>query len=212
MIFKIILFNIYTNQKKQIMKYLSRLFVISGVAFLISCGGEKKEESTEETTAAPEEVVEVAKSEAVAMISSASGSTLSGEATFVDNGDGSVTFNLNVTGAAPGVHALHLHQNGDCSADDATSAGGHWNPAETDHGKRMESAAFHAGDIDNMTVSEDSTGSLSMVVKGWSVGGADSTNVIGRAVIIHALADDFTSQPSGAAGARVGCGVVTEKM
>ncbi|MTI40440.1 superoxide dismutase family protein [Fulvivirga lutimaris] len=195
------------------MKYLSRLFVISGVAFLISCGGEKKEEATEETTTTPEEeVVEVAKSEAVAMISSASGSTLSGEATFVDNGDGSVTFNLNVTGAAPGEHALHLHQNGDCSADDATSAGGHWNPAETDHGKRMESPAFHAGDIDNMTVAEDSTGSLSMVVKGWSVGGADSTNVVGRAVIIHALADDFTSQPSGAAGPRVGCGVVTEKM
>lgn len=196
------------------MKYLSRLFVISGVAFLISCGGEKKEateETTEETTAT-EEVVEVTKSEAVAMISSASGSTLSGEATFVDNGDGTVTFNLNVTGATPGEHALHLHQNGDCSADDATSAGGHWNPAETDHGKRMESAAFHAGDIDNMTVGADSTGSVSMVVNGWSVGGADSTNVVGRAVIIHALADDFTSQPSGAAGARVGCGVVNEKM
>lgn len=195
------------------MKYLNSLFMILGVAVLISCGGQKKEDTTGETTTAPEEeVVEEAKSEAVAMISSASGSTLSGEATFVDNGDGSVTFNLNVTGAAPGEHALHLHQNGDCSADDATSAGGHWNPAETDHGKRRESPEFHAGDIDNMTVAADSTGSLSMVVKGWSVGGVDSTNVIGRAVIIHALADDFTSQPSGAAGARVGCGVVNEKM
>jgi Cu-Zn family superoxide dismutase len=194
------------------MKYLGRLFIISTVALLISCGSEKKEEVTEETTASEEEVVEVAKIEAIAMISSASGSTLSGEATFVDNGDGSVTFNISVTGAAPGEHALHLHQNGDCSAADATSAGGHWNPAETDHGKRMESPAFHAGDIDNMTVGTDSTGSVSMTVKGWSVGGADSTNVVGRAVIIHALADDFTSQPSGAAGARVGCGEVSKKM
>ncbi len=193
------------------MKYLSRLFVISGIAFLISCGGEKKEEATEETTATVEEV-EVPKSEAIAIISSASGSTMNGEALFIDNGDGTVTLNLNVKNATPGEHALHLHQNGDCSAPDATSAGGHWNPGDTDHGHRNETPAFHAGDIDNMIVGEDSTGTVNMTVSGWSVGGADSTNVVGRAVIIHALPDDFVSQPSGAAGPRVACGVVNKKM
>ena len=193
------------------MKYLSRLFVISGIAFLISCEGEKKEEATEETTATVEEV-EVSKNEAIAEISSASGSKMNGEAIFIDNGDGTVTLNLNVKNATTGEHALHLHQNGDSSAPDATSAGGHWNPGDTDHGHRSETPAFHAGDIDNMIVGEDSTGTVNMTVSGWSVGGVDSTNVVGRAVIIHALPDDFVSQPSGAAGPRVACGVVNKKM
>jgi superoxide dismutase, Cu-Zn family len=195
------------------MKYLSKILMTAGVIMFVACGSEKKEEAKDEMTTETEmEEEEDAKPEAMAMIASASGSTLSGEATFLDNGDGTVTLNLKVSGAVPGEHALHLHQNGDCSAVDATSAGGHWNPAMKDHGKRMESGAFHAGDIDNLVVGADSTGTLTMVVKGWSVGGADSTNVIGRAVILHAKADDFVSQPSGAAGTRVGCGVVIEKM
>ncbi|QSE96296.1 superoxide dismutase family protein [Fulvivirga lutea] len=198
------------------MKFLNKFLAIAAVFTLVSCGGAKQEESTEEDTAASEEMEmekeESAKPMAMAAISSASGSTLSGEANFTDNGDGTVAFELSVSGAAPGTHAIHLHANGDCSAPDATSAGGHWNPADVDHGKRGESQMFHAGDIDNLVVGEDSTGSLSMSVKGWSVGGADSTNVVGKAIIIHASADDFTSQPSGAAGPRVGCGVVKEKM
>jgi Cu-Zn family superoxide dismutase len=195
------------------MKMFSKMLIIAGMAVFVSCGSEKKEESEDESTneEATEEV-EVTKSEAMAVISPASESKMKGSANFADNGDGTVTLNVMVSSATPGEHALHLHQNGDCSAPDATSAGGHWNPADTEHGKRMDGMAFHAGDIDNLTVGEDSTGTLEMIVKGWSVGGSDSTNVIGRAIIIHALADDFESQPSGAAGTRVACGVVTEKM
>ena len=196
------------------MKYLNSALVFSLILFA-ACGSQKKEEATEETMEEPQEeamVEEAPKAMAMAAISSASGSTLSGEANFTDNGDGTVTMELSVKGATPGTHALHLHAMGDCSAADATSAGGHWNPAEVDHGKRGETPMFHAGDIDNLEVGEDSTGTLSMTVKGWTVGGADSTNVIGKAIIIHGGADDFTSQPAGAAGPRVGCGVVTEKM
>lgn len=196
------------------MKYLNSALVFSLILFT-ACGSQKKEEGTEETMEEPQEetvVEEAPKAMAMAAISSASGSTLSGEANFTDNGDGTVSFELSVKGATPGTHALHLHANGDCSAPDATSAGGHWNPAEVDHGKRNETPMFHAGDIDNLEVGEDSTGTLSMNVKGWTIGGPDSTNVIGKAIIIHGGADDFTSQPSGAAGPRVGCGVVTEKM
>ncbi|MEQ8926896.1 MAG: superoxide dismutase family protein [Fulvivirga sp.] len=198
------------------MKFISKYLTVTTLIVLVSCSGTKQEEASEDEATNSEEMgmekAEEVKPVAMAAISSASGSTLSGEAKFTDNGDGTVTFELSVSGAAPGTHAIHLHVNGDCSAPDATSAGGHWNPADVDHGKRGETQMFHAGDIDNIVVGEDSTGSLSMSVKGWSVGGADSTNVIGKAIIIHASADDFTSQPSGAAGARVGCGVVTEKM
>ncbi len=197
------------------MKYLSKIFVFAGVITLVACGSQKKEEANDEEMASePEtEMAEEVNPEAVAMISSASGSTMSGQADFIDNGDGTVTLNLKVAGAVPGEHALHLHQNGDCSAPDATSAGGHWNPGMKDHGKRMtEGGDFHAGDIDNIVVGADSTGTLTMVVKGWSVGGPDSTNVIGRAIILHGKADDFVSQPSGAAGPRVGCGVISAKM
>lgn len=195
------------------MKYLNSALVFSLILFT-ACGSQKKEENTEEMTEEPTEemTMEESKPMAVASISSASGSTLKGEANFTDNGDGTVTLELSVSGAVPGIHALHLHDKGDCSAPDATSAGGHWNPAETDHGKRGASAMFHAGDIDNLTVGQDSTGTLTMKVKGWTIGGADSTNVIGKALIIHGGADDFTSQPAGAAGPRVGCGVVTKKM
>ncbi len=194
------------------MKRLNFGILMVGAMMLSACGGEKKAENTEETPVT-EEVVEQEESSKMAMaqISSASGSTLTGEATFTDNGDGTVTLNLNVQGATPGEHALHLHQNGDCSAPDATSAGGHWNPSMTDHGKREEGATYHAGDIDNIVVGADSTGTLTMTVKGWSVGGDENTNVIGRAIIIHAQADDFVSQPAGAAGAREGCGVIVEK-
>lgn len=196
------------------MKYLNSAIVFSLILFT-ACGSQKKEESTEETMEKPQEEVvaeEAPKAMAMAVISSASGSTVSGEASFIDNGDGTINFELSVKGASPGVHALHLHANGDCSAPDATSAGGHWNPAEVDHGARGNSPKFHAGDIDNMIVGVDSAGLIRMTVKGWTIGGPDSTNVIGKAIIIHGGADDFTSQPSGAAGPRVGCGVVTEKM
>ena len=195
--------------------YIKHLIVGTGILSMVACGTQKKEETEMVDSTAVEEVVaEEVESHvmAVANIASASGSTLTGDASFTANEDGTVAFELKVSGAAPGVHAIHLHASGDCSAPDATSAGGHWNPAETDHGKRGESTMFHAGDIDNLVVGEDSTGVLSMNVNGWTIGGADSTNVIGKAIIIHASADDFTSQPSGAAGARVGCGVVSEKM
>lgn len=194
------------------MKLKNNLTALAVMVIMVSCGSEKKDVA-EDTAVVEEEAVEVVVAQPMAMvdISSASGSTMTGAATFTQNEDGTVTLELSVSGATSGSHALHLHANGDCSAPDATSAGGHWNPAEVDHGKRGESEMFHAGDIDNLEVGDDGTGELSMIVEGWSVGGPDSSNVIGKAVIIHAAADDFVSQPSGAAGPREGCGVVVEK-
>ena len=146
---------------------------------------------------------------AEAILSPASGSSVNGKVTFTQVGD-SVMIVLDATGLAPGKHAFHLHEKGDCSASDATSAGGHWNPTNMPHGKRGQ-GQFHKGDIDNIVAMADSTSHFEMKVSGWTIGGSDTTNILGKGVILHAGADDFTSQPSGAAGARVACGVIEKK-
>lgn len=147
------------------------------------------------------------KNSAKAAIQSASGSNLTGEALFEESDDG-VKMTLTVKNATPGTHAVHLHESGDCSAGDATSAGGHWNPTHESHGNRAAGGSFHRGDISNMEVGPDGTGKLEITIKDWSIGGDENTNIIGKAVIIHADPDDFVSQPAGNAGARIGCGVI----
>ena len=198
------------------MKNLKMHLIIGGFALLAACGPSNKEgEATEEQDVAAVETEEPVAEEKVlhtakAVISSASGSSLTGEATFTDLGEGDVTFKLTVENATPGEHALHLHEFGDCSAPDASSAGGHWNPAEVEHGKRPVDMQYHAGDIANLEVGEDGKGVLTATISGLSIGGPDSTNIVNKAVVIHAQPDDFKSQPSGAAGKRVGCGVIQQ--
>jgi superoxide dismutase, Cu-Zn family len=149
------------------------------------------------------------KNMAKAEIQSASGSNVTGEATFEETNSG-VKMTLTLSGATPGTHAVHLHQSGDCSAPDATSAGGHWNPLNKQHGNRAAGGEFHAGDIGNLEVGEDGTGTLEITAPDWSIGGDMTTDIIGKAVIVHAGADDFVSQPSGNAGARVACGAIAK--
>jgi Cu-Zn family superoxide dismutase len=107
-----------------------------------------------------------------------------------------------------GLHGFHLHEVGDCSAPDYTSAGGHFNPTGVDHGG-PDAAVHHAGDFGNIEIGEDGSGSLELTSTMLSFDGDNS--VIGRAVILHAGEDDLTSQPTGAAGARDACGVVQLK-
>lgn len=146
---------------------------------------------------------------AVATINGKSGSSVTGTATFTQTGDNKVRMILNIDGAPQGVHAVHLHQNGDCSAADATSAGLHWNPTQQPHGNRETKGAHHKGDLPNLTVGADGRGRAEMEVEGWTISGSDTTtSVVNRAIIIHAKADDYKSQPSGNAGDRIGCGVV----
>lgn len=145
---------------------------------------------------------------AIAKLSSASGSDLIGDAIFTKVDENTVNIYVHVKSVNPGEHAIHIHENGDCSARDAKSAGGHWNPSGEEHGKRKESSEFHKGDITNIMVGENGNGILSMNMEGCTIGGDENTNILNKAVIIHASADDFTSQPSGAAGKRIGCGVI----
>ena len=181
---------------------LAGLLCIALIIFLSSCNtgtrqadeGEEEDQNEERT--------------AKATMEPASGSNVTGEVTFTERENGKVRIEVEVENLSPGEHAVHLHENGDCSAEDASSAGGHWNPTMKPHGKRGDGTAFHKGDIDNMKVGDDGKGTLTMTIDGWSIGGPDSTNIVGKSVIIHEKADDFTSQPSGNAGGRISCGVI----
>ena len=143
---------------------------------------------------------------AVAVIEARSGSQVSGRATFVAK-DGKVTMSIKVLGLEPGTHAFHLHEKGDCSAPDASSAGGHWNPSAENHGK-WGTHPFHHGDMGNLEAGPDGTATATISTDLWTVGGPPGTDVLGKALIIHAKADDFTTQPTGNAGGRIGCGVI----
>ena len=144
--------------------------------------------------------------QANATIASSNDSGITGEAVFTQNDD-QVTVSIDIQGATPGLHAVHIHEYGDCSAPDGTSAGGHWNPTGVAHGKWGE-GEFHLGDIGNINVGEDETGSISLTTDLWEIGTGTDVDVVGKSIIVHAGADDFISQPSGAAGARIGCGVI----
>lgn len=146
-------------------------------------------------------------SEAVVNLASASGSLVSGRLVLVPMGDG-VHLTGEVGGLQPGsLHGFHIHEKGDCSAADASSAGGHFNPTGKPHG-RSGHGAHHAGDADNLVADANGVAKVDAHVAGVSLGSGAANDVAGRAVIVHAAADDYSSQPAGNAGARVACGVI----
>lgn len=133
-----------------------------------------------------------------------SNSKVSGTATFTEK-NGKVTLVAKVVGLNPGVHAIHIHEKADCSSADAVSAGGHWNPTFKKHGKWGE-GEYHKGDIGNFTADADGNGTITFSTDEWCISCEDATkNIIGKGLIIHQGTDDFTTQPTGNAGARVAC-------
>lgn len=145
---------------------------------------------------------------AVAVLEKKSASSVEGRAEWIKNSDGSVTLFLKVKNLNQGKHAAHLHEKGDCTADDASSAGGHWNPHTQAHGK-WEQGPHHLGDIGNLDAAADGTAELTLKTDKWTIGSGQPNDIVGHAVIVHADADDFVTQPTGNAGGRVACGVVT---
>jgi Cu-Zn family superoxide dismutase len=146
---------------------------------------------------------------AKATLKDAQGKTL-GEATLRESPAG-VLVKLDLQGVPPGTHAFHIHTVGKCDAPDFMSAGGHFNPATMKHGL-MATGGPHAGDMPNLFVPAD--GKLSVEVLDPNVTLAAGPKSIfdadGSALMLHATADDYTSDPAGNAGARIGCGVVNK--
>ena len=143
---------------------------------------------------------------ATATLESRSGSTVTGKVTFTQKG-AKVSMKVEVKGLTPGTHAIHLHEKGDCSAPDATSAGGHWNPTSENHGQ-WGHAPFHHGDIGNLVADAKGKAELTIESELWTIGDGKASDVVGHAVVVHAKEDDFTTQPTGNAGGRVACGVI----
>lgn len=200
------MFNMFSEVNR-----FSAMIALALFVFLSACNsGNKQGDEGQSATTEQEQQQQDDERTAQATMEAKSGSNVTGEAKFTDEGNGKVRFELTVNNLTPGEHAVHLHENGDCSAEDASSAGGHWNPTMKPHGKRGDGTSYHKGDVGNMTVGNDGKGTMNLSVDGWSIGGPDSTNVVGKSVIIHEKADDFTSQPSGNAGGRVSCGVIKE--
>jgi Cu-Zn family superoxide dismutase len=141
---------------------------------------------------------------ATAKLAPTANQTARGELTFTTTADG-VHVVGSFSGLVFGEHGFHVHEKGDCSAPDATSAGGHFNPATQPHGAR-DAAARHVGDLGNLKADPYGLARIDFVDKGLSLSGPNS--IVGKAVIIHEKADDFTTQPTGNAGARQACGVI----
>jgi Cu-Zn family superoxide dismutase len=141
---------------------------------------------------------------AVAVLHPTMGNKVTGVVTFTKTPDG-VKVVADVEGLTPGMHGFHVHQYGDCSAPNADSAGGHFNPEGMPHGGPM-SPERHVGDLGNITADKDGKAHLELTDKLLSFEGRDS--IIGRGLIVHAMADDLVSQPAGNAGPRVACGVI----
>jgi Cu-Zn family superoxide dismutase len=138
---------------------------------------------------------------------SKSNSKVSGTATFIEK-NGKVSFTAKLSGLTPGVHAIHIHEKSDCTAADGSSAGGHWNPTFKNHGK-WGIGEYHKGDIGNFIADENGNGTINMTTDEWNIGSGDPTkDILGKGLIVHQGTDDFTSQPSGNAGARVACSAI----
>ena len=143
---------------------------------------------------------------ATARLSPTSGNQASGTVTFTAASSGmGVTVQISMTGLTPGEHGIHIHEKGDCSAPDATSAGDHFSATPSQHGGPHDTMR-HTGDLGNVVADAQGKVETSFQDDRISLSGPDS--ILNKSVIVHAGKDDFTTQPSGASGARVACGVI----
>jgi Cu-Zn family superoxide dismutase len=142
--------------------------------------------------------------EAIAVMNPTEGSKVRGVVSFTKDGKG-VRITANIEGLSPGPHGFHIHEFGNCTSPEANSAGGHFNPTDMPHaGPKAEKR--HAGDLGNLEADKNGLARLEVTDNIISLEGPKS--IIGRSVIVHAQADDFKTQPTGASGARVACGVI----
>ena len=140
---------------------------------------------------------------AIATLEPKSGSRVTGTVAFTKMGD-QVRVVADIQNLAPGKHGFHIHEKGDCSSVDASSAGGHFNPTHQHHGG-PDTAERHAGDLGN--IEADASGKAHLEWKGkLRLTGTDS--IVGKSVVVHEKEDDLKTDPAGNSGARIACGVI----
>jgi Cu-Zn family superoxide dismutase len=135
------------------------------------------------------------------------GQTASGTLSLAPEGD-----SVRVTGPLQGLKpnsefGFHIHEKGDCSAPDAASAGGHFNPTNAQHGN-PQGESHHAGDMLNAKSDAQGAAQVDALASGVSLTTGQPNDVHGKAIVLHEKADDYASQPAGNSGARIACGVI----
>ena len=145
---------------------------------------------------------------ATAVLAPTKGNAASGTVNFTQKGE-VVLVEAKISGLpANGTHGFHVHEKGNCSAADASSAGAHFNPSGSKHGGPV-GAVRHGGDLGNLRADANGFAQASIEVTGITLG-TDPKSIIGRAVIVHGGPDDLKSQPAGNSGARVACGLISK--
>ena len=168
---------------------------------LFAAGADEKDKDKSEKMKAG---MHAATGRAVAVLHTAPAGKVEGTVWF-EPAPGGVKVKARVSGLAPGTHGFHVHEFGDCSAADFTSAGGHFNPMTQPHGAPKD-AARHVGDLGNIEAGADGVATLDWTDTQLAFEGHHG--IVGRAVIVHAKADDLKTQPTGDAGGRLACGVI----
>lgn len=142
--------------------------------------------------------------EAVAIIRPTKGNAVEGVVKFSSSENG-VKIVADISHLKPGSHGFHIHEFGDCSAEDGSSAGGHFNPTKRMHGS-PDVLERHVGDLGNIEADEKGFAHFERVDKMLKLNGPDT--IVGRSVVVHTDPDDFKTQPTGNSGGRIGCGVI----
>lgn len=172
-----------------------------GITLLAGCSPSSVNQADGDVSSPPEPIRRIAE----ARLSPTDGSEVEGLVTFIQETGGIRVIadvrNLSVNSR----HGFHIHENGDCSAPDASSAGGRFNPTGETHASPMVDKR-HVGDLGNLETT-DSGGAMYVRVDEYLRFDGESS-IIGKSVIVHAGVDDFVSQPSGNAGPRLACGVI----
>lgn len=143
--------------------------------------------------------------QAQARLEARSGSAVAGTVTFTQMGD-RLRVDAHVSGLTPGEHGFHVHESGDCSAPDAASAKGHFNPMAKGHGHH-HGTERHAGDLPNLVADASGHATYQAEVSQLTLTAGD-LGIVGRSVVVHADPDDYKSQPAGNSGKRVACGTI----
>jgi Cu-Zn family superoxide dismutase len=199
------------------MKTLTPRTLISLAAaslFLSACGERAADEAPADaaappaTSAPPADSMSGPASEAAVQLSPTEGNTASGMLAVTSDGAG-VRIRGSLQGLKPDSEfGFHIHENGDCSAPDASSAGGHFNPTNAQHGN-PSGDAHHAGDMLNATSNADGVAEVDAMAEGVTLRTGQANDVFGKAVVLHEKPDDYATQPSGDSGARIACGVIS---
>lgn len=177
--------------------FQNSVLILGAAAFLTGCKSDHKEHKKEH-------IVE----KAVVKLSPTKGNNAHGTVTFIA-AEGGMHIIANVEGLTPGKHGFHIHENGDCSAPDGSSAGAHFNPTKHKHGA-PDSQDRHVGDLGNLEANENGVAHYDRVDGVLKFTG--ETSILNRSVVVHADADDYKTQPTGNSGGRVACGVIEPSL